>query len=47
MTSYDLIWQLIELILKDKKMKSNADDKNKDLEIIDKSVSLALLFFIL
>ena len=30
MTSYDLIWQLIELILKDKEMKSNADDKKKD-----------------
>ena len=30
MTSYDLIWQLIELILKDKEMKSNTDDKKKD-----------------
>lgn len=30
MTSYDLIWQLIELILKDKEMKPNADDKKKD-----------------
>ena len=30
MTSYDLIWQLIELILKDKEMNTNADDKKKD-----------------
>ncbi len=30
MTSYDLIWRLIELLLKDKESKSEAKDKNED-----------------
>ncbi len=30
MTSYDLIWRLIELLLKDKELKSEAKDKNED-----------------
>ncbi len=30
MTSYDLIWRLIELLLKDKESKSEAKDKNGD-----------------
>ena len=30
MTTSDLIWRLIELILKDKETKSKADDKMKD-----------------
>ena len=30
MTSFDLIWQLIELLLKDKDTKSKADDQKKD-----------------
>ena len=29
MTSYDLIWQLVELILKDKETKSKADEQRK------------------
>ena len=30
MTSADLIWRLIELILKDKETKSDADEQKKD-----------------
>ena len=30
MSSFDLIWRLIELILKDKETKSKADDQKKD-----------------
>ena len=30
MTSFDLIWRLIELILQEKETKSIADDKKKD-----------------
>lgn len=30
MSSYDLIWLLIELLLKDKETKSKADDPKKD-----------------
>lgn len=30
MTSADLIWHLIELILKDKETKSDADEQKKD-----------------
>lgn len=30
MTSYDLIWRLIELLLKDNELKSEAKDKNED-----------------
>ena len=30
MTSYDLIWQLIELILKEKDNNTNADDQKND-----------------
>lgn len=30
MTSYDLIWHLIELLLKDKELNSAAKDKNED-----------------
>lgn len=30
MTTSDLIWRLIELILKDKEEKLNADDQKKD-----------------
>lgn len=30
MTSYDLIWRLIELILKDKETKSKAEEQDED-----------------
>lgn len=30
MTSYDLIWRLIELLLKNNELKSEAKDKNED-----------------
>lgn len=30
MTTSDLIWRLVELILKDKEEKLNADDQRKD-----------------
>ncbi len=30
MSSYDLIWRLIELLLKDKETNSKANDKNND-----------------
>ena len=32
MTSYDLIWLLIELILKDRGTKSDDKQQNKDLQ---------------
>lgn len=30
MTSYDLIWRLIKLLLKDKELKSEANNKSED-----------------
>ena len=30
MTSFDLIWRLIELILKEKEIKSKANDEKED-----------------
>lgn len=30
MTTSDLIWRLIEILLKDKEKKSDADDQKKD-----------------
>lgn len=45
MTTSDLIWRLIEILLENKEKKSEANDKKERLEIVDRSVCYCTSIF--